>query len=741
MSDELSACKRLSRRGEVSDESFFAELKGKGIDITETQKSAIRHPSGALALFAGPGSGKTTVITLRAAYLVRVLNEDPNSISIFTFTKKSADELTRRLQQIHPTLKSVQTGTFHALYLKWLLREAKERRELLTGYAQRGVVRSILQSLREPFHDDQVTAILQAITVLKNQMVEPVNAKDHLDTRDVPASTATVYQQYESYKKENNVWDFDDILMVMNERLHSQPSFYTSCTDSIRHIMVDEFQDTSRIQWNSLLKLASKTVSFMVVGDDDQSIYAFRGAEPGLMKTFVHARPHVRELVLSENFRSLDPIIRTASRLIQMNEDRKPKLMRGVRGTGERVRVLRAKNAMEEGRVIATAIAKIHARDPLRTVGILARSHHHLYLVSEQLRTQGIALVEDLGKNLYTESVVASYLALFRVSCGDFRVREEAFRFYLKLLEPRVAREQAGLLGGRAALYQHMAGTPTTLAFDAFVKNMAVQTPLDAVRLLTKHYEAYTVRLEHARRTPSQEARQALQLLEDRVAGLPDLKTFILEVDRFSQKDEQGLSKAQVRVMTFHGAKGLEFDDVILAGVYDGAVPHARALTGERKARRVLLEEERRLFYVALTRARDRLFVVYPASTANADREPSPFLFDAGLLSRKDENRKSIHTKDREKQVRVKSDRQIVTRHDKRSTVVRKAAFHTPIPVTADQLPKRGEPIHHEVFGEGVVLSIDPFPNGHKVAIQFKESDVRHLFWEVALSEGHVRKP
>ncbi|WP_082685535.1 ATP-dependent helicase [Ferroacidibacillus organovorans] len=550
-----------------------------------------------------------------------------------------------------------------------------------------------------------------------------------------------MYKQYESYKKAQNVWDFDDILWAMNERLHTQPTFYASCAGSVRHVMVDEFQDTSRIQWHSLSRFASNTESFMVVGDDDQSIYAFRGAEPGLMKTFLQARPGVRELVLAENFRSLDPIIRTANRLIQVNVDRKPKMMRGIRGTGERVRVLRAKNALDEGRMIATAIAKIHARDPQRTVGILARSNHHLYLVSEQLRTQGIALLEDLEKNLYEEPVVASYLSVLRVSCGDLRTREDAFRFYLKLIEPHVARELSEYRGKRGDLYQRVAKTPTAVAFDGFVKNLSTQTPLDAVRLLTKHYENYAIRLKRTGGTPSQDTRQALQLLEDRVSGLPDLKTFIMEVDRFSEKTVHPMSKAQVRVMTFHGAKGLEFDDVILAGIYDGAVPHARALTGGQQARHTLLEEERRLFYVALTRARDRLFIVYPSSTANTDRKPSPFLFDSGLLAKKENQQEKVGTDDREKRVSVKNLRQGGRGNGRQSFATKKTVFHAPTPAGADQLPIRGEPIHHEVFGEGIVLSIDPFSNGHKVAIQFKNHDVRHFYWEVALSEGHVRKP
>ncbi len=688
----------------MNSRQFRSMVKDKGILLTDEQWEAVSYPLSALAVFAGPGSGKTTVITLRTAFLHLVEGLAPEEMLVFTFTRKSALELKQRLQQLHPMLSRVNAGTFHSIFLRFYSKYQHIQPQLLTDGENRRLLRQVMKNgVRNP-EEELMEEALQIITRIKNSSVTPeaLMAKEHPDW-------LSVYKRYEAIKKQLGRWDFDDILLQFYHLLADQ-RFLGTLRSHYRSVMVDEFQDTSLVQWMALEKLCEKQIPLTVVGDDDQSIYGFRGAESGVIRMFLSDYKNAKEVVLGKNFRSVDPIIATASRLIEHNALRRRKDFLGMIGDGA-LPVLRefADEGMEAS--VIARLVKERMRNSQYTIGILARTNYQLYPIVESLWQQGISfVVRDPSVLPYRHYDVHSILNWLAVAAGLASTADAQQAFHQFLLTRRIFK------GSDESIFK----TRTSSSAE-WLKMLSIRNPfgvgqdfaelleqwkvLDAPTAYMDAWRAYHPLYELRKKNRNDDKGEAVVSLVAKGMVKNQRLTDWLK----SVKDrEHHLTResAPIQILTMHGAKGLEFDEVFLLGLHDRALPHLR-VHAKKADYKGSVEEERRLFYVGCTRAKKQLWLSYAKKEGGISVNPSPFLEELGISKNATPERKGIGSTHGE--------------------------YNYGVPV-------QGTSCWHQVFGEGTILKVSPFiDQGYKVVIQFQQGGTKEFYWEKAIQFGHLK--
>lgn len=706
----------------MTDERFFAVLAKRGLHFTPEQRRAVTHGEGAAVVFAGPGSGKTTVIAARTLYLHRVAGVPASRIVVFTFTRKSAAELATRLRRLAPTLGSVAAGTFHSLFLRWLMRHTRFNPRLLTIGEQRQIAFRALKSARLVASEEEVGRLLQTVTRLKSggRPFEPSAAR-----APDQALYRKAYEEYERIKAESERADFDDILLYFREAVQKDPSFLKSVLEPGTHIMVDEFQDTNPVQWQALTALGGRSSSFLAVGDDDQSIYGFRGAQGDIFKTFAREYPTAAIIVLRHNFRSTDPVIRFADQIVAKIPGRRAKGLIGTRGDGSRVRLVTHADEWAEARWVArevkrwTAEMADHGRRP-HMIGVLARTNRQLLTVTDALQKAGIEFVAEDGGTWMTDFHARAAMAVMEaayVSASNARrptpgaetVRvERALALVSQWL-------QNGALDPPSRWLQSRHRSPDDHSAHVWLRGLLALTPGDAANAVLESYLAYRRRFTGA--DDVAEIEGVLRLFAKNAAEFDAWESWRAALDGATGRAEARTGLGSVRIHTFHGAKGLEFDGVILVGVHDRAVPHPRALRDAVKGVRTTVEaEERRLLYVACTRARDWLCISYARSVNREVVKVSPFL--------------ETFVQHERPSPRSKNDLQLKFSGRNGGSF---AAGSVPV-----GLPDRGDFVRHRIFGVGTVDSVEQMQeNGHKIGVWFAGSDLRYFHWELAAQSGH----
>ncbi len=674
----------------MNEAEFFSLTEERGIKLTDSQRSAVRHSDGPMIVYAGPGSGKTTVITMRAAFLSMVEGVLPQYIAVFTFTRKSAEELRQRLKAIDFRLGTVMAGTFHSLFLHWLIQYEKVNPKIWTGSEQNQLVRSLFRERRMSFSDEVVGQCLRYISLRKTRR------RAGTSDRPVKQDWEPIFEAYEVQRKDANCWDFDDILLEFYTRMQEVESFRTKVTKSIRYVLVDEFQDTSMLQWLSIISLCKQSERIMVVGDDDQAIYGFRGAEPRILQEFRKSFPSAGDIVLEHNFRSVDQIIGLARNVIQKNVDRKDKVQRGVIGAGVRPRLYRAKSEWQEGQWVARQVIDRLAQSDNESIGILARTHRQL-----------MATVEALGKQKTSFTLYDGRCLLYQ----DYHVQ-----IIVGFVRAAYSGAKSEWYTWAYQQYERWYGTKDTRLrseFDQLLLELKT-SPAAAVTRARQDYEPYLRRLyRKLGRTDLGDATSILDLLQEAAWGEQNAVSWLSSIDQLTSKSYR--RSARVQILTFHAAKGLEFDDVFLVGLHELAIPHPRSLEeatiDERSA---VIAEERRLLYVGMTRAKGRLTLCYPESVANKQIEISPFLKELGL---------GLQAKGK-----------YITKagpefHQKSNDAT----------VSDDaMIPISGTKVVHKMFGSGIVESIENMSDGgHKIGILFHGGQTRFFYWEMAVKLGH----
>ncbi len=609
--------------------AFLAQLRGRGVRLTDEQWEVVAHPLAPLAIFAGPGSGKTTVITLRAAYLYLVEGIAPERQVIFTFTRKSAAELRQRLQTWGVELVGVQAGTFHSLFLRWFAMYYKAQPQLLTEGESRTLLRRAIGEKARTRGEDRFEEAQQMITRAKNTAADAGAYLSH-NGHDV----YSYYTRYEALKAEVGKWDFDDVLRQFLKRLNDR-GFLEFLRAEFHAVMVDEFQDTSHIQWLALNKLCGNALPLTVVGDDDQSIYGFRGAQSSVLQEFLAAYPRAHPVVLGKNFRSVDPVIAVSARLIGHNKERRNKRFEGMVGAGELPRLTVYPDEWTEASVVAAKVGE--AVQAGRSVGVLARTNHQLFAVVEALwRQQTAFAAQDASVLPYRQFDVANLLRWLKAAANLLPTRETQAAFSHFLLAKGVNQEAYEPLlrqrvGNGRDWLKTAAATDRSGMAHAFFELLERVGQLSASAAYHEVWRVYRPYCDARRRKRNDDL--GASAVETVAKGIAQDLSLLVWLRVVEERLRMGFgTKSPVQVLTMHGAKGLEFDEVFLVGLHDQALPHRKSRQEKDRVR--ALEEERRLFYVGCTRAKWRLWLSYARRGSGRECQASPFLAELGLKKR-----------------------------------------------------------------------------------------------------------
>ncbi|MCY0869194.1 MAG: ATP-dependent helicase [Firmicutes bacterium] len=686
---------------------FFAKVERAGWGLTAEQRAAVEHADGPGIVFAGPGSGKTTVITLRAAYLHEVLRVPPEQITVFTFTRQSAEQLRTRLARIAPILRAVCAGTFHSIFMKHLLRATSFNPVLLGTGEARGAMRSILRELRMKDSAEAVDEALAAVSAHQTGATA-------LSRRGAAADVQRAIARYQAWKQDAGRCDFDDVIRVFYEALTANFTFAQGISQSLRHVMVDEFQDASPAEWSVVQLLAERAESTVVVGDDDQAIYGFRGADAAVMQHFVRRFPEHQAYVLARNHRSRDPIINVSRQLINHNDQRREKELHGVRGAGARVICRAYANEWREARAAAAFVAK--AEDDGASVAVLARTARQLYPVATVLRLDGRSVRSPSAADLFSHPACRPVRDFLEAAACSQAVAAGRGAFV------RYARAQGAIVRAN----------PPGRSVDEWLDAVAAGDPAHAQ--LTRQFSSLLARAANAERAGT-EAREAcltfVRACEDvlrqrtqRPADPAEHEVLAALGQLFEESDVHDvLAKlfaptlsapgGTVQLLTFHAAKGLEFDRVCAIGLHDQALPHSRGLreaVGDPALAAAFVREERRLLYVACTRAREMLALLYPQLTGRTPVKASVFLREAGF------------------------------RAGERAPHAPAKSRGTGASAPASAPPALASVWSHRLFGDGSICSVEPMMDrGHKVGMRFSHGQVRYFLWEMSVELGHVQ--
>jgi DNA helicase-2/ATP-dependent DNA helicase PcrA len=613
-----------------------ASPEGYLADLNPAQREAVLATEGPVLVVAGAGSGKTRVLTYRIAHLVAACGVEPHEILAITFTNKAAEEMKRRLESVVGDIaRRMWVMTFHAACGRILRREAPRLgyRSNFTIYDSADQVRVVKNILEEEGFDPKrfvPRGIHAQISNAKNGLVGPEEYRRRVASF-FDQTVAEVYERYQKRLHSSNAMDFDDLLMVTVEVLERFPEARKRWQKSFRYVLVDEYQDTNHAQYRLLGILAGGHKNVFAVGDPDQSIYAFRGADIRNILEFERDFGGARVIALEQNYRSTNAVLHAANAVIAHNRERKPKNLWSELGEGEPVRVVEVEDEHAEARFVAAEIAALVEEGYAGSeIAVFYRTNAQSRVLEDVLVRQEIPYQVIGGPRFYERAEIKDAVAYLQVldnpadavsltrianrprrGIGDASLaRLVAFADAqgLSLWEALGRGEEAGV--GAAPL--KAVGKLRTLleSLMAAAQELSVPELIEQVLARSGYLEA----LEAERTVEAQgRAENLMELVGvareyQEAAAEPSLSEFLQQISLYSDQDELTEEQSLVTLMTLHNAKGLEFRAVFLIGMEEGVFPHARSLEEQG------LEEERRLCYVGLTRAQERLTLTHAAS-------------------------------------------------------------------------------------------------------------------------------
>jgi DNA helicase-2/ATP-dependent DNA helicase PcrA len=620
-------------------------------DLNEAQREAVLHTEGPLLVVAGAGSGKTRVLTHRVAHLIAAVGAKPNELLAITFTNKAADEMRRRLYDLLDNrARGIWILTFHAACGRILRREAPRLgyRSNFTIYDQADQVRLVKACLEELERDTKrfvPRGIHAQISMAKNQLISPDEYRGRVASF-YDQTVADVYDLYQRRMHASNAVDFDDILMLTVEVLERFPEARERWQNAFRYILVDEYQDTNHAQYRLLQLLAERHRNLFVVGDPDQSIYAFRGADIRNVLEFEHDFPGARVIALEQNYRSTNSILGAANHVISHNRERKPKNLFSELGVGDPVRAIEVEDEHAEARFVAVEIARL-VEEGFNgdEIAVFYRTNAQSRVLEDVLVRQGIAYQVIGGPRFYERAEVKDLISYLQVIDNPFdsvsllriankprrgigdttlqRLQAFANAREISLWEALEYPEEAGVTTASARAVESLRNLLLSL-------QVGVADPVPQIVESVLERSGYLEALQNERTIEAQGRVENLQELVSvaheyqETAEEPSLASFLQEISLYSDQDAMRGETSLVTLMTLHNAKGLEFRAVFLIGMEEGIFPHVRAIEEQG------IEEERRLCYVGMTRARERLTLLHAASRSlwggREHHAPSRFL-------------------------------------------------------------------------------------------------------------------
>jgi len=604
--------------------------------LNEKQKSAASIINGPLLILAGAGSGKTRTITYRMAHMIRNHKIDSSSILALTFTNKAAKEMKARIRKLVGRSTAPETLTFHALGLTILKKDIEllGMRKNFTLYDrsdQQSLLRQALKSLKNGKSFDKQT-LLSMMSDLKNKNIAPheySNSLEFDESNDYCMALQYCYPYVTEKMKYFNAIDFDDILLLTNKLFDKNPEVAKAYSSQYKYITVDEYQDTNPVQFNILKALTSVHHNICVVGDDDQSIYKFRGADIENILRFETHYPGANVVKLEENYRSTPNILNLSNNVIKDNKHRKEKSLWTSKPEADMPLLWETLDTNHEAQIVIEQIEKLRTQDVApREIAVLYRSNTQVPPFEDQLRLNQVPYKILGGKKLYERKEIKDLIAYFSVVFNPYDeisvrrvlnvpnrgIGAKTLEKYLNIssnmkkslfrsLKEHSIIEQDAKVTKFIKLINQFKMSTTTLSLREFIQNIIDST--NYINYLSKMYDS--PKQIEIRKNILFTFLESASRFESHYQGNNLHKDFlekILLTDSQDEKEEE--EKNEVTLMTMHSSKGLEFDYVFIIGVEEELLPHKRTIVNGED-----IEEERRLCYVGLTRARKQLYMTY----------------------------------------------------------------------------------------------------------------------------------
>lgn len=736
-------------------------------DLNEPQKEAVLSTEGPSMIIAGAGSGKTRVLTYRIAHLIRK-GVDPFNILSLTFTNKAAREMRTRIEKVvGADAKNLWMGTFHSVFARILRAEATKigYESNFTIYDSDDSKTLIKQILKELYLDDKIykpSMVLNRISAAKNRLI---SAQDYLNNPTIQADDASsmrpdigkIYMIYQKRCFKAGAMDFDDLLFNTNVLFRDHVDVLNKYQNKFKYVMVDEFQDTNLSQYLITRKLAARNQNICVVGDDAQSIYAFRGADIQNILNFEKDYPDLKIIKLEQNYRSTKTIVDAANCVINNNKAQLRKSVWTDNEEGNLIEVIKAGTDNEEGTLVATSIfeEKMHHHLKNSDFAILYRTNSQSRAMEEALRRRNIPYKVIGGVSFYQRKEIKDILAYFKYSLNQND--EQALRRIINYPKRGIGDSTVTKLIGfaeeqGASLWDVITHVDSFMAGRAIAAIQGFTEQIAAFKSIAESKDAYEAAAEIAKASgvmkelyedKTVEGLSRFENVQELLNGIkefvdnsdsPDksLGAFLQDVALLTDADDKDKSEDKVVMMSIHQAKGLEFKHVYIVGLEEDLFPSQMMLSS-----RADLEEERRLFYVALTRAEKKLTLTFAETRYRFGRlkgcEPSRFLseLDPRFLNISRKTSFAVEKPKMAAPVKLKNTSPVGAKP--KVNYIPSADFK---PSDTSKLVA-GMKVEHPKFGFGIVKAMDISGNDRKAIIEFNNLGEKTLILSFAKLKIH----
>ena len=697
--------------------------------LNPAQREAAETVEGPILILAGPGSGKTRVITHRVAYLIKVCGVKPHNIMAVTFTNKAAREMEERLEQLlGQTSEALTLGTFHAICARILRREAaaiglNPRFVIYDAEDQLNAIKQSLQDIDLDPKQYSPHAIQSVISSAKSRLLNPQQYSEQVQSY-FEEIVQRVYEQYQGLLSKSEALDFDDLLMRTAHLFENHPAILSRYQSRYVHILVDEFQDTNLAQYALIKQLAGKYKNICVVGDPDQSIYSWRFADLRNILAFEKDYPNAKVVILEQNYRSTRNILQVASDIISQNVNRKPKELWTENEAGSLVNIVESYTEDEESQFVVSEIERLVTQEklPLKDFAVMYRVNAQSRALEESFIRYGVPYRLIGGTRFYQRQEIRDALAYLRVirnpndNLSLMRIINVPGR---GIGQVTVAHLQARARSDDISLYHALKHMVSEKAFPARILStitrfstvidelIAKSRELNPVELLDEILESTEYR-EHILSKEHGEERwenimELRNVASDYNGPSPEqaLDAFLEKVSLVSDTDELDGTIDAVTLITLHQAKGLEFPVVFIAGMEEGVLPHRKSFDDPDE-----MEEERRLCYVGITRAKKHVYLL---------RSYRRSLFGSGLVNPPSRFLEDIPP-------------QLMTTKGlwERETTPPSVSREKPTELIV------GDQVYHNKFGSGIVVDCFPIRGDQEITVSFQMVGVKKLLFSLA---------
>lgn len=673
--------------------------------LNENQLKAVDHLDGPCMVLAGPGSGKTRVITYRIANMVVNKNIKPTSILAISFTKASSIEMKNRALSLSNDFRmnKVTYGTFHSVFFR-ILRyfENYNIESILDEKTKRIGLKNILKGLNIENADDDETIgqVINEISYVKNELMDKRDFKSEVLTND---EFIKVYNFYEEYKQQMNKIDFDDMLIKTYELLKNNKAALDRVRSVYRYILVDEFQDINKVQFEALKLIANPSNNIFVVGDEDQSIYGFRGSRPDFLLEFEEYFSNTKKVLLDINYRSKGEIINIANRLIEKNTNRYEKVIKCGQGNGAKVNYISPEDSEEEAVYIAKDIKNKVQEDytEYTDFAVIYRTNIQSRALVDVFMDMRIPfVVKDSIVTIYDHWAAQDILAYLRIGVNPnsnkdwIRIINKPFR-YISKDNLNLIKDEPDFINSlinKCDLHPKQVKTINDLDIDiSYVKGLNPKNAISYIRT-TLDYDRYILDYCANRKIKTNGLIEILNELESSATNFKTIQEYLEHIERVKSEIVDNKNNKEtdgVIFTTMHSAKGLEFKNVYIIGANEGTIPHEKSYEiDDEEKKNDQIEEERRLMYVAITRAEENICISSPINKYGKRVSKSRFVEDIKAPTKKEMDSITI-----------------------------------------------GDRIYHKKFKEGTIVE----KNGDSIKIRFKDGD-RVLNSKVCLTKRIIWK-